>query len=309
MHRTNISSSIVALITLVSLGALLGCSSSGGDDNANSVAGSGGTSAGETGLGGVSTSGASGSVSSSGAGGATTNGGAAGSSGATTNGGAAGSGGAAGATTNGGAAGSSGATTNGGAAGSAGTTPNGGSGGATAGSGGSAGAAPCGGCAVLSAPLAASGDAATAQIVFNSADFTGVTVTVRACVVAGDAHSIFKVYVQDGVTENYIGNYNAGQLYETMDTISSCSVGMQDLTVTVAASDSSDAFVSTDVSALTIQITTDGTGPWVPSVVDIDSIVLSPAVAAVGPWDFASDASPLALQGTPVAGSTLTWIP
>ena len=272
------TSSLVAVIALVSLTALApSCSSS--DDSSPGTAGSGGTS-------------------SAGQGGA-----AAGQAGTGTGGAAAGSGGA--------SAGSGGA-----AAGSGGATA--GSGGATAGTGGLAGAAdeggatgeagatgtePCGGCAVVTSPLALVADQTSVQIGINATNLTGVTLTLRACVVSGDANSALQIFVQDGSAQTFAGDF--GAFYKTFNNISNCSVGMQDMTLAVVSSGTFDASV---VTSVTVQILPAGTtGPWVTSTIHIDSITATGD--AIGPWDFTSNASALALQNGSVAGSTLTWLP
>ncbi|HTA88287.1 MAG TPA: hypothetical protein VK745_01875 [Polyangiaceae bacterium] len=279
------TSSLVAVIALVSLTALApSCSSS--DDSSPGTAGSGGTS-------------------SAGQGGA-----AAGQAGTGTGGAAAGSGGAS-AGSGGAAAGSGGAT-----AGSGGATA--GSGGATAGTGGLAGAAdeggatgeagatgtePCGGCAVVTSPLALVADQTSVQIGINATNLTGVTLTLRACVVSGDANSALQIFVQDGSAQTFAGDF--GAFYKTFNNISNCSVGMQDMTLAVVSSGTFDASV---VTSVTVQILPAGTtGPWVTSTIHIDSITATGD--AIGPWDFTSNASALALQNGSVAGSTLTWLP
>jgi hypothetical protein len=156
---------------------------------------------------------------------------------------------------------------------------------------------------VLKAPLAAHGDQASAQIVFNATDLTSVTITLRACVVTGDATSALQIFVQNGAPQSYAGDY--GQQYKTFDNVSKCLDGMQDLTLNVVSAGTFDASA---VTSLTVQVLTDGTvGPWTNSIIHIDSITASGD--AIGPWTFTSNASAFALQGGAVTGSTLSWIP
>ena len=305
MLRKYNKSSLVAVIALVSLAALApSCSSSSGDDDNTPSGGSSGQ------------AGSAGASSGSGGASAGSGGAAAGSGGMT-----AGSGGAA-AGSGGATAGSGGATAGSGGttAGSGGTTA--GSGGTTAGTGGSAqglagaadeggatgeagatGTEPCGGCAVVTSPLALMADQTSVQIGINSTNLTGVTLTLRACVVAGDANSALQIFVQDGSPQSFAGDF--GALYKTFNNISNCSVGMQDMTLAVVSSGTFDASV---VTSVTVQILPAGTtGPWVTSTVHIDSITATGD--AIGPWDFTSNASALAVQGGSVTGSTLTWLP
>jgi len=321
--------STLGLVVFAGAWSVAGCSSSDDTSSAQggstakggtSAAGSGGAHAGAGGgaqAGGGATSGgatSSGGTSGSSSGGAS--GGTAGASGGT-GGASGGTGGASGGT--GGASGGTGGASGGTGGATAGTGgANGGTGGATAGTGGALGQAgdlgtageagapastPCGGCAVLKAPLAAHGDQASAQIVFNSTDLTGVTVTLRACVVTGAPTSALQMFLQNGGPQ-YAGDY--GQQYQTFDNVSKCSDGMQDLPLSVVSGGTFDASA---VTSLTVQVlTTDGTvGPWTTSIVEIDSITATGD--AIGPWTFTSNASAFSLQGGAVAGSTLSWIP
>jgi len=313
--------STLGLVVFAGAWSVAGCSSS--DDTSSAQGGStakGGTSAAgaggaHAGAGGGAHAG-SGGATSGGSGGATA--GTGGTGGAEFAGGTGGASGGSGGTggASGGTGGASGGT-GGAAAGTGGAT--GGTGGAAAGTGGALGqagdlgaageagapaSAPCGGCAVLKAPLAAHGDQASAQIVFNSTDLTGVTVTLRACVVAGSATSALQIYMQNGAAQSYAGDY--GQQYKTFDNVSQCSDGMQDLALNVVSAGTFDASA---ITSLTVQVlTTDGTvGPWSTSIIEIDSITASGD--AIGPWTFTSNASAFSLQGGAVAGSTLSWIP
>ena len=300
--------STLGLVVFAGAWSVAGCSSS--DDTSSAQGGS-------TAKGGTSAAGSGGAH--AGAGGGAQAGGGATSGGATSSGGTSGSssGGASGGTAgaSGGTGGASGGT-GGATAGTGGA--NGGTGGATAGTGGALGQAgdlgtageagapastPCGGCAVLKAPLAAHGDQASAQIVFNSTDLTGVTVTLRACVVTGAPTSALQMFLQNGGPQ-YAGDY--GQQYQTFDNVSKCSDGMQDLPLSVVSGGTFDASA---VTSLTVQVlTTDGTvGPWTTSIVEIDSITATGD--AIGPWTFTSNASAFSLQGGAVTGSTLSWIP
>lgn len=296
------TSSLVAVIALVSLAALApSCSSS--DDSSTATGGTGGSSTGgqggSAGHAGTSTGGTGGST--AGTGGAT-----AGTGGATggTGGSTAGTGGATGGT--GGATAGTGGTGGAHQGGMAGDIGEGGEAGAPA-------SIPCGGCAVVTAPFGTlvpplpatipGTDELTAQIFFNSVNLTGVSITMRACVVSGDANSAVQMYLQNGAP-NYGGDY--GVLYKAFPSVSNCSVGMQDLTIASVA-DVGTSFLANAVTSLTVQLLpNNATGPFVNSTLYIDSITSSGD--AIGPWNFTSNASALGLQSG-IAGGSISWIP
>jgi hypothetical protein len=286
MQRKYATSSLVTVIALVSLAALApSCSSS---DDSSTSGGAGGTTGGKGGTSGTTAG----------------TGGAGGTSGTTagTGGATAGTGGATGGT--GGATAGTGGTTQGGIAGDDGE----------AGEGGAPAAIPCGGCAVLTAPLSTltasaplpgslpGTDLLTAQTTFNSTNLTGVTLTIRACVVTGDANSALQMYVQDGAAQSYAGNF--GAFFKSFSGISNCSEGMQDLTLAVA---SAGGFDASAVTSLSVQVLPSGTaGPWIDSTIYVDSITATGD--AIGPWNFTSNVSVLALQ-TSIPGASLSYIP
>ncbi len=147
-------------------------------------------------------------------------------------------------------------------------------------------------------------DELTAQIFFNSTNLTGVSITVRACVVSGDANSSVQVYLQNGAP-NYGGDY--GAIYKAFPSVSNCTVGMQDLTLASVVDVPANNFVANAVTSLTVQILpSNATGPFVDSTLYIDSITASGD--AIGPWDFTSNASAIALQ-TSITGASITWLP
>lgn len=285
----------------------------------SSTAGTGGSTAGAGG----STAGTGGST--AGTGGSTAGSGGKGGSGGT-GGSTAGSGGTGGATAGsggkGGAGGSGGSTagsggTGGATAGSGGTggaiAGSGGTGGATAGTGGTGGAAgsggtggsggsACGGCAVITAPLTDATPRSAAAIFMGATNFTGVTVTVRACAVTGDAQSGFQVFAQTGTgTGPYYGN-NSAAPYTNLANMTKCSAGWQTFNMAVATSGTFDATVVTGI-VVGVERVFQGTGPYIESTVRIDSITFTGI--AMGPYDFATSFTPL----TQNAGTAPTWIP
>ena len=271
------------------LGSTAGSGATAGSDvtaGNGATAGNDGSGAGEGGMGGMA--GMAGEApSSGGTGGAT----------AGTGGAHAGTGGAT-AGTGGATAGTGGAT-----AGTGGATA--GTGGATAGTGGTGGATPCGGCAVLTAPLSTSATNTVAQIYFAApTDLTGVTITIRACAVAGDTMSAFQSFLQNA-GPGYVGDYN-GSLYKDLGSMTKCSVGLQTLTYTVAAETNfSGTFDPAAVSqfSLVVQRFYQSAGPWVDSTVHVDSITFSGG--GLGPYTFDANVSALASN----SGVAPTWIP
>jgi len=289
------------------LGSTAGSGATAGSDvtaGNGATAGNDGSGAGEGGMGGMA--GMAGEAPSSGGTTGGTGGATAGTGGAHagTGGATAGTGGAT-AGTGGATAGTGGATagTGGATAGTGGATA--GTGGATAGTGGTGGAAPCGGCAVLTAPLSTSATNTVAQIYFAApTDLTGVTITIRACAVAGDTMSAFQSFLQNA-GPGYVGDYN-GSLYKDLGSMTKCSVGLQTLTYTVAAETNfSGTFDPAAVSqfSLVVQRFYQSAGPWVDSTVHVDSITFSGG--GLGPYTFDANVSALASN----SGVAPTWIP
>jgi hypothetical protein len=184
--------------------------------------------------------------------------------------------------------------------GAAGTVEAGGKGGASG---------ECGGCAVLNVPLTANGDQGTVQAVLNSPNAAAKTVTVRACVVAGDANSAFVISVNAGGSASDVQSFEV--LRKKLNEISRCSAGMQSLTFGIPSFYFSAVSVQVEdirlVNQLSLQVIATGSGPWGTSIVDIDSIT-EPG-DAIGPWTFASNVSAFKMQVGSVANATWSWVP
>jgi len=130
---------------------------------------------------------------------------------------------------------------------------------------------------------------------------TNVTITVRACAVTGDANSAFQAWVQNGASNGY--HSNPSSIYARVSTMTLCSVGWQDLTMTVVTGTGPIGdFDATAVEAfqLGVQRYFNSTGPWVDTTVRVDSVTFSSG--APGPYQFTS-ISPLS------TATGVSWIP
>jgi hypothetical protein len=153
---------------------------------------------------------------------------------------------------------------------------------------------------VLNAPIAANNDQLAGRITFNQTDLTGVTITLRACVVAGDASGALQMAVQD---KNFGGDF--GVLYKSLSAVMNCADGMQDLPLAIVSTAGFDATAA--IQLLVLVQTNNATGPYTPAIVHIDSITSTGD--AIGPYPFTSNASAFAVGSGAVAGSSISWIP
>jgi hypothetical protein len=151
----------------------------------------------------------------------------------------------------------------------------------------------------LTAPLSTAATNTIAQIYFSSTVLTNVTITIRACAITGDAKSAFQSYVQNA-GPNYNGDYNTG-LYQAVGSMTSCTIGWQNLTYNVVVDGSFDPTAVTSFS-LVIQRFNASVGPWVDTTVRIDSITFSGG--GLGPYTFDSNVTAL----SPNAGVAPTWL-
>jgi hypothetical protein len=289
---------------------MFACSSSGTD------AGPGQSSSGASGAGGTgeAVSGAGNSQSGSGqlaAGGAGAGGSSAGAAFGGTNSAGASAGGSGGVSAGGSGGGAFGGTAAAGTSGSAGSA-----GSAQAGSGGASTDTGTG-LAVLTVPLAAASDTAHFVITLaNTIDMSAATITFHVNVPAGTS-GVFQAYIQHGGTPDY------AQLFQGWQTLSSLS-GWQDIVWDVASTANPNTVDETIVGRLGIEIAGGSVDSFsaTTDVVYVDSIRVSAATPASGPWTFDSDASIAATTypasdilwlntastDTSATGATLTWL-